>query len=112
MLDPTTQSLMAEVQALLAGSSAPDWRRILKLAETLGGREAEEAFALVLDSVQRFVGDEIDRRKGEGPARLVRLVEAAERIGAAARAAAIYNLDRRPVVLSAFSELAGAMQAR
>ncbi|MFD1354170.1 XRE family transcriptional regulator, partial [Methylorubrum suomiense] len=40
--------------------------------------------------------------------RLLPLVEAAERIGAAAREAAIYNLDRRPLVLAAFETLAAA----
>jgi len=35
-------------------------------------------------------------------------VEVAERFGRAAREAAIYNLDRRPVVLSLFGDLAEA----
>lgn len=111
LLDPSTADLVGEVETLLAGIQSPDWRRILKLAETLNGREAEEAFAMALDALQRFLGDEIDRRQNEGPDRLVRLVEASERVQTAAREAAIYNLDRRPVVLSAFEALAAAMRA-
>ena len=108
LLDPATAAVEAEVSALLAGLPEPDWRRVLKLAETLAGRDAEPLLATALDGLQRHVAAEIDRRQGEGPARLLPLVEAAERIAASAREAAIYNLDRRPLVLSAFQVLAQA----
>lgn len=108
LLDPATAAVEAEVSALLAGLPEPDGRRVLKLAETLAGRDAEPLLATVLDAIQRHVATEIDRRQGEGPARLLALVEAAERIASSAREAAIYNLDRRPLVLAAFRELAGA----
>ncbi|GJE77897.1 DNA polymerase III subunit delta' [Methylorubrum suomiense] len=108
LLDPATQGIEAEVSSLLAGLPDPDWRRVLKLGESLAARDAEPLLAAVLDAIQRHVAAEIDRRQGEGPARLLPLVEAAERIGAAAREAAIYNLDRRPLVLAAFETLAAA----
>ncbi|WP_232630998.1 DNA polymerase III subunit delta' [Methylobacterium sp. Leaf118] len=108
LLDPPTQAVEAEVSALLAALPDPDWRRVLKLGETLAGRDAEPLLATALDAIQRHVAAEIDRRQGEGPARLLPLVEAAERIAAAARDAAVYNLDRRPLVLAAFEALAGA----
>lgn len=110
MLDPVTARLIDEVGALLAGLPAPEWRRVLKLAEGLTGREAEDRFSILLETVERFVAAEIDRRQGEGPARLARLVEAADRIASSAREAAIYNLDRRPLVLSLFGALEGAMR--
>lgn len=108
LLDPATAAVEAEVSALLADLPEPDGRRVLKLAETLAGRDAEKLLATALDAIQRHVAAEIDRRQGEGPARLLALVEAAERIAAAAREAAIYNLDRRPLVLAAFQDLAEA----
>ncbi|MDP4006295.1 DNA polymerase III subunit delta' [Methylobacterium sp. NEAU K] len=108
MLDPVTAGLVAEVETLLARARTPDWGRVLKLAETLAGRDAEARFEAAQDAVQRFVSAELHRRRDEPPARLAALVEVAERFGRAARDAAIYNLDRRPVVLSLFGDLAEA----
>ncbi len=110
LLDSATAGVVREVRMLLSSPHDPDWRRILKLADTLSGRDADELFATALDTLQRFLSAEIDRRKGEGAARLLGLVEAADRIGAKAREAAVYNLDRRPLVLSLFGEVAGAMR--
>ncbi|MFB0491429.1 DNA polymerase-3 subunit delta' [Methylobacterium sp. OAE515] len=106
MLDPVTAGLVAEIETLLARARNPDWGRVLKLAETLAGRDAEARFEAAQDAVLRFVSAEIDRRRDEPPARLAALVEVADRFGRAAREAAIYNLDRRPVVLSLFGDLA------
>ncbi|WP_132255237.1 DNA polymerase III subunit delta' [Methylobacterium segetis] len=111
MLDPATAGLVAEVEALLAGIERPDWRRILALAETLAGREAEALFEASLDTVFRFVSAELDRRRAEPPARLAALVEVCDKTARAAREAATYNLDRRPLVLSLFGDLAGAVRA-
>jgi len=110
MLDPATMAVVAEVEALLRTLHDPDWRRVLKLADRLSGREAEALFATTLDTATRFLSGEIDRRRGEGTARLMALVEASDAIATAAREAAVYNLDRRPVVLSLFGELVGAMR--
>jgi DNA polymerase-3 subunit delta' len=111
MLDPATAALVAEVEALLARLDQPDWRRILALADRLAPREAEELFAASLDTVFRFVSTELDRRRHEPPARLAALVEVCDKIARAAREAATYNLDRRPLVLSLFGDLAGAVRA-
>ncbi|MGU3537810.1 DNA polymerase III subunit delta' [Methylobacterium sp. A54F] len=110
MLDPATAALVAEVEALLARLEQPDWRRILALAERLAGRDAEPLFEASLDAVFRFVSAELDRRRAEAPARLAALVEVCDKIARAAREAATYNLDRRPLVLSLFGDLAGAVR--
>ena len=106
MLDPVTAGLVAEVETLLSRASTPDWGRVLKLAETLAGRDADSRFEAAQDAVQRFVSAELDRRREEPPARLAALVEVCDRFVRAAREAATYNLDRRPVFLSLFSDLA------
>lgn len=111
MLDPATANLVAEVETLLARLDHPDWRRILALAEKLAGRDSDDLFAASLDTVFRFVSAELDRRAHEGPARLAALVEVCDKIARAAREAATYNLDRRPLVLSLFGDLAGALRA-
>ncbi|WP_336489211.1 DNA polymerase III subunit delta' [Methylobacterium nigriterrae] len=111
MLDPVTLRLVGEVEALLARLDAPDWRRILALAETLSAREADALFEASLDTVFRFASAELDRRRAEPPARLAALVEVCDKLARAAREAATYNLDRRPLVLSLFGDLAGAVRA-
>ncbi|KAB1073144.1 DNA polymerase III subunit delta' [Methylobacterium planeticum] len=111
MLDPATASLVAEVETLLARLEHPDWRRILTLADMLAARDADALFEASLDTVFRFVSAEIDRRRSEPPARLAALVEVCDKIARAARETATYNLDRRPLVLSLFGDLAGAVRA-
>ena len=111
LLDPARANLVAEVETLLARLDHPDWRRILALAEKLSAREADELFAASLDTVFRFVSAELDRRRHEPPARLAALVEVCDKIARAAREAATCNLDRRPLVLSLFGDLAGALRA-
>lgn len=111
LLDPVRANLVAEVETLLARLDQPDWRRILALAEKLSARESDELFATSLDTVFRFVSAELDRRRHEPPARLAALVEVCDKIARAAREAATYNLDRRPLVLSLFGDLAGALRA-
>jgi DNA polymerase III subunit delta' len=111
MLDPATANLIGEVETLLARLDHPDWRRILALAEKLSGRDSDALFATSLDTVFLFVSAELDRRRHESPARLAALVEVCDKIARAAREAATYNLDRRPLVLSLFGDLAGALRA-
>ncbi|ACL61667.1 DNA polymerase III subunit delta' [Methylobacterium nodulans] len=105
LLDPATLALVDEIEALLA---APDWRRVLALAERLNSRDADALYETALDTVQRHLAAEIGRRLTEPPARLAALADASERIARAAREAATYNLDRRPVILSLFEEVAAA----
>lgn len=105
LIDPVTAGLVAEVETLLSRAAAPDWGRVLKLAETLAGRDGEERFTAAGDAVLRFVSAELARRQGEPVARLAALVEVCERFARSAREAATYNLDRRPVVLSLFADL-------
>ncbi|MFE1602292.1 DNA polymerase III subunit delta' [Methylobacterium sp. ID0610] len=105
LLDPATLALVDEVEALL---TVPDWRRVLALAERLNSRDADALYETTLDTVQRHLAAEIGRRLAEPPARLAALADASERIARAAREAAIYNLDRRPVILSLFEEVAAA----
>ncbi len=108
LVDPVTAGLVAEVETLLSRAANPDWGRVLKLAETLAGRDGEERFAAAGDAVLRFVSAELDRRQGEPVQRLAALVEVCEKFARSAREAASYNLDRRPVVLSLFADLSRA----
>ncbi|MEH3144108.1 MAG: DNA polymerase III subunit delta' [Methylobacterium frigidaeris] len=106
LLDPGTLAVVDEVEALVAGGGRQDWRRVLSLAERLSAREAEAHYAVALDTLQRHLSAEIARRLAAPPGELAALAEASERIARAAREAQTYNLDKRPVLLAAFGELA------
>jgi DNA polymerase-3 subunit delta' len=111
MLDPVRAGIVAETETLLARRAHPDWTRVLALAERLAGRDAEPLFEAAQETVQRVVSAELQARRHEPPARLAALVEVCDKFARAAREAAIYNLDRRPVVLALFADLAGATSA-
>ncbi|MFC6047872.1 XRE family transcriptional regulator, partial [Methylobacterium hispanicum] len=71
----------------------------------------EPLFEAACETVSRFVSAELDARRHESPSRLAALVEVCDKFARAAREAAIYNLDRRPVVLALFTDLAGTISA-
>lgn len=111
MLDSLRAGIVSETETLLAARAQPDWSRVLALAERLAGRDAEPLFEAACETVQRFVSAELHARAHEPPLRLAALVEVCDKFARAAREAAIYNLDRRPVVLALFADLAGATSA-
>ena len=85
-------------------------KKILALAESLSRRDADEDYDLALDTVERWVSRHLDRYAGLGAERLAPLVEVCEKIARHAREIDIYNLDRRPLVLTLFDDLAEAVR--
>ena len=110
MLDEDATALVGEVSALLEALPRVDVKRVLTLAESLSRRGAEDAFALSLDTVSRWASGQVQTQAGVGAARLAPLVEVCEKIARAATEVDIYNLDRRPLVLSMFGDLAEAVR--
>ena len=79
--------------------------------ETFARRGAEEEFALVLDTARRWVGERLaPRGRGGGPRALRLSWRYVTRSRASAREIEIYNLDRRPLVLALFDDLAAAIR--
>lgn len=111
LLDPGKIEVLEATEGLLAELPRENVSRVLALAEKLARKEAEEDYGLVLDAVQRWASGVVRGRAGEGAARLAPLVEVCEKIARSAREADRYNLDRRPVILTAFRDLAGAVRA-
>jgi DNA polymerase III subunit delta' len=110
LLDKTKVETLQIVNRLLDGLPRFDTRATLALAERLAKKGAEQEFDLVLESVQRWASLTLNKRVGDGPARLAPLVEVCEKIARAAREVDIYNLDRRPLVLTMFGDLADAVR--
>ena len=76
------------------------------LGESLAGTDPQPLLAFI-DTINAWLSQRLDPQREALP-RLERLAEAFERINAAARDAAEYNLDRKPLVFSAFGLLAEA----
>ncbi|TVR07903.1 MAG: DNA polymerase III subunit delta' [Salinarimonadaceae bacterium] len=108
LLDAGKIAVLETTEALLSVLPREDLPRTLALAEKLSRKDAEEEYELVLDAVQRWVSGVIRRQAGEGAARLAPLVEVCEKFARSAREADQFNLDRRPVILTMFRDLAGA----
>jgi DNA polymerase-3 subunit delta' len=110
MLDESKIALVAEVTRALEGLPNVEPKRVLALVESLARREAEQNYELALDTVQRWVSERLHRSASQGPARLAPLVEVCDKVARSAREIDAYNLDRRPLVLSLFDDLADAVR--
>ena len=110
MLDPDRAALVTEVSSLLAGLPKLELKRVLDLAEKLARREAEDALELTLDTVLAWASARIREQASAGAARLAPLAEVCEKIAQAARDAATFNLDKRPLVVTLFDDLAEAVR--
>jgi DNA polymerase-3 subunit delta' len=95
---------------LLEALPGLDLKRILALAETVSRRGAEDAFGLTLETVSHWASGQLEAKAPAGPARLAPLVEVCENVARAATDVDTYNLDRRPLILSMFGELAEAVR--
>jgi DNA polymerase III subunit delta' len=110
MLDPDVSAIVAESEALLDALPRPDPKRVLALAERVSRRGAEDACALVLDTALRWAASDLRRRASLGPRGLAPLVEVCENAARTAREVEVFNLDRRPLVVSLFGDLAAAVR--
>jgi DNA polymerase-3 subunit delta' len=110
MLDGDAAALVAELSAMLAALPTLEVKRVLALADSLARRGGEDAFALVLDTVFRWASGQLQAQAPAGAARLAPLVEVCEKVARAASDVDLYNLDRKPLVLSMFGDLAEAVR--
>ena len=110
MLDEDKIVFVARITRALNGLPDTDPRAVLGLADALGRRDSDEDFDLALAVVQRWVSRRLHDRAASGAARLAPLVEVCEKVSRSAREIDTYNLDRRPLVLSLFDDLADAVR--
>ncbi len=101
------------VRGLLDRLPAVDWREVHRLAEQAAGRNGDAALESMLHAVYDWLDATLRRRAAQHPpARLAALAEAWDRIAAQARETEALNLDKRPLLIAAFTELAAAARAR
>src|SRR5579863_7249934 len=101
-------ALALRQQALEALEALPtlDANALHALGDAIAGTDPQRLAAFI-DTINAWLAQRLDRNADEIE-RLARLAEAWERINAAARDAAEYNLERKPLVFSVFGLLAEA----
>ncbi|MBQ0821818.1 DNA polymerase III subunit delta' [Microvirga sp. HBU67558] len=110
LLDAEKVAFIDQVTRLLNGLPTTDARQVLALAESLSRRDADDSYALALETVERWVSERLHEQAGLGASRLAPLVEVCEKIGRSAREIDVFNLDRRPFILKMFDDLADAVR--
>ena len=108
LLDGSGLSLARTLDGLLGHLPDVDWLAVHDLADTLTGREATEDFETMITAVFDWIDATVRASAGAGVARLAPFAEVWEKIAASARDVETYNLDRRPLIMSIFADLAAA----
>ncbi len=96
------------IGGLLDGLPAIDWRAVHSLADQVAGRDNEAAFERLMVSIIAWIDARLHSEAGRGAGRLARLAEVWEKAAEAARETEALNLDKRPLILSIFADLAAA----
>jgi DNA polymerase-3 subunit delta' len=110
LLDADKVAFIDQVTRLLDGLPRTDTKQVFALAEALAKRDADDSYELTLETVQRWVSERLHERAALGASRLAPLVEVCEKIGRSAREIDVFNLDRRPFILTMFDDLADAVR--
>jgi DNA polymerase III subunit delta' len=109
-LDPHAMKLVDTVRARLDRLPSTDLKDLLGLAESVAGRDKEADLAILLDTIEEWLSEHVRAHAGQGAHRLAPLAQVWDKAQRAAREAEIYNLDRRPLVLSLFQDLSDAVR--
>jgi DNA polymerase-3 subunit delta' len=103
-LDGDTLALHQQIAGLLDQLPAPDPRDLHTLGEALAGTD-QRALDSLMDAVNAWLSAQLSRDEAT-PAKMARVAEVSEEINRIAREAAIFNLDRKPLIFQTFSLLA------
>jgi DNA polymerase III subunit delta' len=96
------------VSRLLDPLPGVDWRSVHTLADRVAGRDNEAEFDRLMGSIVGWIDARLHSEAGRGAGRLAPLAEVWEKAAEAAREAEVMNLDKRPLILSIFADLAAA----
>ena len=103
--------LERRIRRLLADLPSVDWRAVHELADAVAGRDAAADYDMMMMTIVDWIDAILHREAGQGAARLAPLAEVWEKAAAAARETEVLNLDKRPLILSIFADLATAAKA-
>jgi DNA polymerase III subunit delta' len=96
------------VNRLLDTLPGVDWRSVHALADQVAGRDNEEEFDRLIGIVIAWIDARLHNEAAAGAGRLAPLAEVWEKAAEAARESEVMNLDKRPLILSIFADLAAA----
>ncbi len=108
LLDGDALALLREVSRHLDHLPRVEWLAIHRLAEKLSSREATADYETVIAAVLDWLDHQVQAGAGRGAEYLSPYADVWDKLRAAAREADALNLDRRPLILSMFSDLAAA----
>ncbi len=100
-----------EIGRLLNDLPSLDWRAVHQLADQVTGRDNSDDFAMMMVAIVDWIDGVLRREAGRGAGRLAPLAEVWEKAAEAARETEALNLDKRPLILSLFADLAVAIRA-
>ncbi|WP_036257427.1 DNA polymerase III subunit delta' [Methylocapsa aurea] len=104
--------LDAQLSQMLDDLPEIDWRKVHALADRVSLRDNGDDYAALLVSVFDWLHACVRRQAEAGEARaLAPYAQVWEKVSEAAREADTFNLDKRPLVLSIFADLAAAARA-
>ena len=103
--------LDAMVGRLLERLPTVDWREVHKLADQVVGRDGEAAYETTMTRIYDWLAGLVRHPQAAVPRSLAPYAEVWEKIAANARETDALNLDKRPLILSIFSDLAAAVRA-
>ncbi|MHB2166325.1 DNA polymerase III subunit delta' [Alsobacter sp. R-9] len=108
LMDEETLAVVAHMRTALSRLPAVDWTDAHAIAEGVAGRANDATFEAVVESMFTWLSEQAHAAAGEGAARLAPLAEVWDKIARALREARAFNLDRRALILSLFSDLSEA----
>ncbi|MCX8253805.1 DNA polymerase III subunit delta [Beijerinckiaceae bacterium RH AL1] len=103
--------LDAMVGRLLERLPQVDWGQVHRLADQVTGRDGEQAFEIATTAIFDWLSRRVRDTGQVEPRRLAPYAEVWEKIAADARETDALNLDKRPLILSLFADLAAAVRA-
>ncbi len=111
ILDEETLAVADHVRKTLDLLPAVDWTGLHAMADGVAARSNDALFRALIDTVFDWLSEQTRALAPQGPARLAPLAEVWDKIARAVREADAYNLDRRALVLTLFSDLSDALRA-
>ncbi|MGL4438231.1 MAG: DNA polymerase III subunit delta' [Bosea sp. (in: a-proteobacteria)] len=108
-LDPETAALIIGTKTLLGNLPDIDIKRVMAMADQLAGRAAEADFAIFVETLEEWASGTLHAGAVRGGRHLAPLAEVWDKMRRSIRETDALNLDRKPLVLSIFHDLADAV---
>ena len=109
-LDPAMLTLLEQVGDVLTRLPDLDRRALIQLADSVQSRDRSAEFGLVCEVIQGWLADQCHKIASELPRNLAPLAEVWEKNQRSLRETERYNLDRRPLLMTMFADLAEAVR--